>query len=50
MRNKRIMIFGCSGSGKSTLAKQLGEATGIPVIHSFQRSETGINEFRKDPS
>jgi adenylate kinase family enzyme len=27
------MILGSSGSGKSTLAKQLGEITGLPVIH-----------------
>lgn len=30
---KRIIIIGCSGAGKSTLARQLGERTGIPVIH-----------------
>lgn len=29
----RIMIFGGSGSGKSTLARQVGEITGLPVIH-----------------
>lgn len=27
------MIFGGSGSGKSTLARQVGELTGLPVIH-----------------
>lgn len=27
------MIIGCGGSGKSTLARQLGEKTGLPVIH-----------------
>ena len=30
---KRIMIIGCGGAGKSTLARQLGEKTGLPVIH-----------------
>ena len=30
---ERIMIIGCGGSGKSTLARQLGEKTGLPVIH-----------------
>ena len=30
---KRVLILGCSGSGKSTLARQLGERTGLPVIH-----------------
>lgn len=30
---ERILIIGCGGSGKSTLAQQLGEKTGIPVIH-----------------
>lgn len=30
---KRIAIVGCSGSGKSTLARQLGEMTGLEVIH-----------------
>src|SRR5262245_53158006 len=29
----RILIIGSGGSGKSTLAKDLGEATGIEVIH-----------------
>ena len=27
------MIIGCGGSGKSTLARQLGEKTGLPVVH-----------------
>jgi adenylate kinase family enzyme len=27
------MIIGCSGAGKSTLARQLGQVTGLPVIH-----------------
>ncbi len=30
---KRVIIIGCGGAGKSTLARQLGELTGIPVIH-----------------
>lgn len=30
---QRILIIGCGGSGKSTLARQLGEKTGIPVVH-----------------
>ena len=30
---ERIVIIGCGGSGKSTLARQLGEMTGLPVIH-----------------
>ncbi|RVV98094.1 AAA family ATPase [Mesobaculum littorinae] len=30
---KRVMIVGGPGSGKSTLARQLGEATGLPVVH-----------------
>ena len=30
---ERIMIIGCGGAGKSTLARQLGEKTGLPVIH-----------------
>lgn len=30
---ERIVIIGCGGAGKSTLARQLGEKTGIPVIH-----------------
>lgn len=30
---ERIMIIGCGGSGKSTLARQLGEKTGLPVVH-----------------
>ena len=33
---KRVMIIGCGGSGKSTLARQLGEKTGLPVIHLDQ--------------
>ncbi len=30
---ERIIIIGSSGSGKSTLARQLGQKTGLPVIH-----------------
>lgn len=30
---KRVMIIGGAGSGKSTLARQLGDLTGLPVIH-----------------
>ena len=30
---KRILIIGCGGAGKSTLARQMGEKTGIPVVH-----------------
>lgn len=30
---ERIMIVGCGGAGKSTLARQLGEKTGLPVVH-----------------
>ena len=30
---ERIVIIGCGGAGKSTLARQLGEMTGLPVVH-----------------
>lgn len=30
---QRIMIVGQPGSGKSTLARQIGERTGLPVVH-----------------
>ena len=30
---ERIVVMGCSGAGKSTLARQLGEKTGLPVVH-----------------
>ena len=30
---QRILIIGCSGAGKSTLARELGEKTGLPVVH-----------------
>lgn len=33
---QRIMIIGCGGAGKSTLARQLGEKTGLPVVHLDQ--------------
>lgn len=33
---ERVMIIGCGGAGKSTLARQLGEKTGLPVVHLDQ--------------
>lgn len=30
---KRILVIGSGGAGKSTFAKQLGEKTGIEVVH-----------------
>src|SRR6478672_8699445 len=30
---QKILIIGSSGAGKSTFAKQLGEITGIEVVH-----------------
>ena len=30
---KRIALIGPGGAGKSTLARQIGEKTGLPVIH-----------------
>jgi adenylate kinase family enzyme len=33
---RRVLILGCPGSGKSTFSKQLGAATGIPVVHLDQ--------------
>ena len=30
---ERVLIIGCGGSGKSTLARQLGEKTGLSVVH-----------------
>ena len=33
---ERVVIIGCGGAGKSTLARQLGEKTGLPVVHLDQ--------------
>ena len=30
---ERVLIIGCGGAGKSTLARQLGEKSGLPVVH-----------------
>lgn len=30
---QRVMIIGQPGSGKSTLAREMGEKTGLPVVH-----------------
>ena len=30
---KRVIVIGSGGSGKSTFSKQLGEITGLPVVH-----------------
>jgi adenylate kinase family enzyme len=30
---ERVIIIGCGGAGKSTLAQQLGQKTGLPVVH-----------------
>jgi adenylate kinase family enzyme len=30
---QRILVIGSGGAGKSTFARQLGEITGLPVIH-----------------
>ena len=30
---KRVIVVGSGGSGKSTFSRQLGEITGLPVIH-----------------
>lgn len=30
---ERVMLIGSGGAGKSTLARQLGETTGLPVVH-----------------
>lgn len=30
---QRVIIIGCGGAGKSTLARQLGDKTGLPVVH-----------------
>lgn len=33
MRMRRVLVIGASGAGKSTFAAQLGQRTGLPVIH-----------------
>ena len=43
---ERIMIIGCGGSGKSTLARQLGEKTGLPVVHLDKAVERGLTDTR----
>ena len=30
---KRVIVIGSGGSGKSTFSRQLGEITGLPVVH-----------------
>ncbi|WP_025026938.1 DNA topology modulation protein [Caldalkalibacillus mannanilyticus] len=30
---EKVLVLGCSGSGKSTFSQQLGELTGLPVVH-----------------
>ena len=30
---RRVIVIGSGGAGKSTLARQIGERTGLPVIH-----------------
>ncbi|MFC3768213.1 DNA topology modulation protein [Paenibacillus sp. GCM10012303] len=30
---KRVIVIGCAGSGKSTFSRQVGERTGLPVVH-----------------
>lgn len=30
------MVIGCGGSGKTTLSRELGEITGLPVVHLDQ--------------
>ena len=30
---RRVLIAGCGGSGKSTLAREMGERTGLNVVH-----------------
>ena len=36
MAMERVMIIGCSGAGKTTLSRQVGEKTGLPVVHLDQ--------------
>lgn len=46
---RRVSIIGSGGAGKSTLARQLGEITGLPVIHLDQRFwRPGWTESPKD--
>jgi adenylate kinase family enzyme len=33
---QRVLVIGASGTGKSTFAQELGEQTGLPVIHIDQ--------------
>ena len=33
---ERVIVIGCGGAGKSTLSRQLGEKTGLPVVHLDQ--------------
>jgi len=46
------LIIGCSGSGKSTLAAELGEITGLPVIHLdklfFRKDWVSVSESQFD--
>ena len=30
---ERLLVLGCGGAGKSTLAAELGQLTGLPVVH-----------------
>lgn len=30
---RRVVVIGVGGSGKSTLSRQMGELTGLPVVH-----------------
>ena len=46
---ERVIIIGCGGAGKSTLARQLGEKTGLPVVHLDQLFwKPGWQESTKD--
>ncbi|MEQ1604287.1 MAG: DNA topology modulation protein [Pyrinomonadaceae bacterium] len=33
---KKVVVIGSGGSGKSTFSRQLGEVTGLPVVHLDQ--------------